>query len=325
MDDGRYTLSGAIQPGDIAGARMRQLASPRIAVNGAATLAERRLDGTLSLRSAALAINADGVVDLARNGFDNMQVTARLLQPGALVRDMRGQRDRAPRCCWTARSPPRASIIACSRRGSSFDADRASINARAAGQGRLSPSPVSVPLRFTAQRGDRGGRRRRRHPAQPVASTACCGSRATTIIGDDLRLRSDKLTSRIELFVDLATGEYTISINGQLGRYLIPGLGIVDVRTQLRVMPGPGGRGIRVVGRGEAIVRRLDNSFLRTLAGGLPRITTGLERGPDGILYLRGVRITAPAINATGNGYRRRDGTFYFEGRARRRNMARSS
>lgn len=311
VDDGRYTLTGAIQPGDIAGARIRQLASPRIAINGAATFADRRLDGTLSLRSAALAFNADGVVDLARNGFDNMQVTARLLRPGDLMADMRGQGIELRLLLDGAFATARYDYRLIAPRVSFGNTGL--INSRAAGKGRLSPSPVSVPLRFTAQAvtgvGDVAGGILRNLSVEGVLRVS-----AKTIIGDDLRLRSDKLTSRIGLFVNLETGDYTISFNGQLGRYLIPGLGIVDVRTELRVIPGPGGRGIRVVGRGEAIVRRLDNGFLRSLAGGLPRITTALERGPDGILYLRGVRITAPSINATGNGYRRNDGTFYFEG-----------
>ena len=59
---------------------------------------------------------------------------------------------------------------------------------------------------------------------------------------------------------------------------------------------------------------RLDNAFFRSLAGGLPRITTNLERTTDGILHFTNLVLTAPQIRLTGNGYRRRDGTFHFEG-----------
>src|SRR5690606_23215676 len=55
-------------------------------------------------------------------------------------------------------------------------------------------------------------------------------------------------------------------------------------------------------------------AFLESLAGGLPRVETRLERGPDGILRLIGLRLIGPEIDLSGNGYRRRDGTFYFEG-----------
>ena len=59
---------------------------------------------------------------------------------------------------------------------------------------------------------------------------------------------------------------------------------------------------------------RLDNAFFRSWRAGCRAITTGLERGRDGMLYFRGLVLTAPQIRLTGNGYRRRDGTFHFEG-----------
>ena len=44
------------------------------------------------------------------------------------------------------------------------------------------------------------------------------------------------------------------------------------------------------------------------------KIVTGLERTPDGILHFTNLVLTAPRLRITGNGYRRRDGTFHFEG-----------
>ena len=100
-------------------------------------------------------------------------------------------------------------------------------------------------------------------------------------------------------------------------RYAIPGLGIVDVMTELKVVPGPGGRGSRVVGTGKAWVRRLDNSFFRDIAGGLPRIETNLERGNDGILHFTNLELFAPALRLSGAGRRNRDGTFHIVARGR--------
>ena len=81
-----------------------------------------------------------------------------------------------------------------------------------------------------------------------------------------------------------------------MGRYLIPGLGIVEVKSTLKIVPGPGGVGTRIIGRGEAWVRRLDNSFLAGLTGGLPYIETGLERGGDGIVRFVGLRLRSPSL-----------------------------
>ncbi|HEX8256491.1 MAG TPA: translocation/assembly module TamB domain-containing protein, partial [Allosphingosinicella sp.] len=64
-------------------------------------------------------------------------------------------------------------------------------------------------------------------------------------------------------------------------------------------------------------VRRFDNRFLASLAGGLPQIDTGLSRGPDKILRFHDLRLTAPSISLAGNGFRRRDGSFWFEGSGR--------
>src|SRR5690606_17125409 len=68
---------------------------------------------------------------------------------------------------------------------------------------------------------------------------------------------------------------------------------------------------------GRAWVRRFDNAFFAGLAGGLPDIETGLVRGPDGILLFRNLRLRGPVITITGDGMRRRDGTFQFEGSGR--------
>ena len=43
--------------------QVARLSSPRIIINGAARLENRRLDTDLSIRSAALSIEADGVID----------------------------------------------------------------------------------------------------------------------------------------------------------------------------------------------------------------------------------------------------------------------
>ncbi len=53
------------------------------------------------------------------------------------------------------------------------------------------------------------------------------------------------------------------------------------------------------------------------LTGGLPRLTTDLERGNDGILRLTNLQIFSPALRLSGQGVRRRDGTFLIDARGR--------
>ena len=308
---GRYDVAGQIAPSLITQGKLMRLTAPAVRVKGNAVLSNRRLDTHLALGSAALAVSANGIVDLSDSSFEGMRIDARLLQPPALFPNM------------TGRSIALKAMLDGSFATARFDylltADRAAFDAtgfeqvRASGQGRLGGSPVNVPLRLTAARvtgvGDVAGGILHNLSVEGVLKVT-----SKLVTGENLRFSSDKLTSRITLLIDLVTGRYDIALSGQLGRYLIPGLGIVDVKTSLKVVPGPNGKGTRIIGRGEAWVRRFDNAFLRGLAGGLPYFETGLERGTDGIVRFVGLKLRAPSIRLAGNGYRRKDGTFFFEG-----------
>lgn len=60
---------------------VQRLTSPRVRIAGSATFADRRLDGTLSLRSTALAMTTTGVIDLGTSAWRNVRIEARLLRP----------------------------------------------------------------------------------------------------------------------------------------------------------------------------------------------------------------------------------------------------
>lgn len=308
---GRYDLEGRLAPEILTPPRLMRLMQPAVGIKGYASLTNRRLDTHLSLTSASLGIGANGVLDLGSSAFENMRIDLRLKQPATLLRGMSGRNVNLTAMLNGGFSTARFDYL--------LTADRIAFDAtgfdtvRASGQGRLGADPVRVPLRLTARRvtgiGDVAGGILRNLSVDGVLKVS-----GRTIAGDNLRILSDKLTSRVTLLVDLATGRFDVGIAGQLGRYFIPGLGIVDVKSTLRVVPGAGGIGTRIAGRGEARVRRLDNAFLASLTGGLPVIETGLERGTDGIIRFVGATLRAPALRLAGNGYRRGDGSFFFEG-----------
>lgn len=314
--DGRYLLKGQAAPSPFLSGKLQRLSAPRILIDGQATLADRRLAGLLKLRTPALSIDADGTIDLADSAFDKLKIAASLLRPPALFPNMTG---RAIRLEATLDGP-----FATAAYDYRLVADRVAFDqtgfetVRAVGTGRLSPSPVRLPVRLTAARvtgvGDVAG-----GILRDLALSGTLDVTAKTVTGSNIALGSDKLKGKLALLLDLVTGRYTVTLSGGLTRYLIPGLGIVDVTSELRVVPDPSGRGTRVEGRGRAWVRRLDNGFLAGLAGGLPAIDTRLVRGNDGIVRFMGLRLTAPGIALAGNGYRRKDGTFFFEGGGRQR------
>ena len=309
--DGQYDLSGTVAPGVLARGRLAALTAPNIRLSASSTFENRRLEGFVTAQSRAIDLRIQGLVDLAENRLQGVEANMRLTDPGALLNGMTG---RNVQLRATLNGP-----IATAAFDYLLTADRVAFGqtgfdrVRASGQGRRTPFPIRVPLKLRTARvtgvGTVAGGILNN---LAVDGTLSVGTRILT--GDMLRLTSDKLNTRIALMVDFATGRYDVGISGQLGRLFIPGLGIVDITSRLQVVPGVNGRGTRIVGRGTASVRRLDNSFLRSLAGGLPVIDTAFERRGDGTILFTGTQLRAPALRLSGNGYRRPDGTFHFEG-----------
>lgn len=308
---GDYRLIGTLAPAPFLAGKLQRLSAPMIYVNGGATLADRQLDTRLELRSAALALNAKGRLDLGASAFGDFAIDANLLRPAALFPNMSG---RAIRLQTVLDGPFRTAAFRYRATAPRFAFDDTGFEvATASGAGRFGGSLVKVPIRFTARRvtgiGDVAGGILADLSVQGVLDVT-----AKALTGTRLALASDKLRGTLDLRVDLVTGDYGVGLTGGLARYLIPGVGIVDVTSQLAAVPGPGGHGTIVKGRGRAIVRRFDNAFLRSLAGGLPTIDTALVRTPDGVMHFSGLTLTGPAIRLAGTGLRRRDGTFQFDG-----------
>jgi translocation and assembly module TamB len=200
--EGHYSLSGLLAPAPILKGKLQRLSSPRILVTGEATLADRQLDTTLSLRSAALAIDAAGVLDLADSAFEGVRINAHLLRPPALFPNMTG---RGVRLNGTLDGP-----FATAEFDYALAAPRIAFDAtgfedvRAQGRGRLSKAPVVVPVRFTARRvtgvGDVAG--------GILANLRVDGQLKVTarrLTGDDLKLDSDKIKGKLSLVVDMET------------------------------------------------------------------------------------------------------------------------
>ena len=312
-DQGRYRLAGRMAPAPFLKGKLQRLTTPTIAVRGQGTLRARQLDGELRLATPSLRVVARGGVDLADGAYRDLRLGADLLKPPSLFKNMTG---RAVRLVATLDGPfGRADFsYRLSSPGIKFDTIGFT-DARAEGRGRTSAWPMRVPLRLQARAvtgvGDVAG--------AILANVRLEGLLSVTpklVRGEGLDLSSDKLKGKVSLLFDLVTGRFDIVVSGGMTRYLIPGLGIVDVKTDLRVVPAENGKA-RVIGKAEAWVRRLDNSFFLGLTGTLPRLTTDLERTTDGVMHFTNLRIYARDLRLSGSGIRRRDGTFHIEARGR--------
>ena len=312
-DKGRYRLSGKMAPAPFLKGKLQRLTHPLIDVAGTATLKDRLLDGQVRLSSPALRAVARGAIDLGANRYRGVRLGVDLLRPQALFDNMSGKN---VRLVWTLDGAFGSADYAYRLTSPQVAFDRTGfVDVRAEGRGTGSPWPMRVPLRLQARAvtgvGDVAG--------AILANVRVEGMLSVTdklVRGDNLKLSSNKLNGKVSLLINLVNGQFDIVISGGLTRYLIPGIGIVDVKSDLRVIPGPN-RKARVVGKAEAWVRRLDNRFFADLTGGLPRLTTDLERTTDGVLHFSNLQVYSPKLRLSGSGVRRRDGTFHIEASGR--------
>lgn len=308
-DSGHYRLQGVWAPAQFLTGKLHNLTQRLVTIRGDGTLKDRQLDGQLSAASPELRAVAKGRIDLASNSYRAMRLGIDLIKPTALFDNMTGK---SVRMVWTL-DGPFASATYSYRLTSDFVRfdDQGFAALRAEGAGRLSAWPMRVPIRLSATAitgiGDVAG--------AMLANPKIEGWLTLTpkmVQGQDLRLTSAKWSGNLSLLIDLVSGRFDLQLSGAMQRYLIPGLGIVDVITDLHVAPGPAGKGSHVVGTAKAWVRRLDNGFFQSLTGGLPSLTTNIERGSDGIVHLADLRLYSPKLRLAGAGLRYRDGTFHL-------------
>ena len=309
VDGGRYRLQGLWAPAPFLKGRLKRLTEQVVNVRGDATLEDRQIEGQLALSSNALRAVARGTIDLAGNRYRRVRLGIDLLRPPALFPNMTGK---GVRMVWTLDGAFGAANYSYRLSSPQVKFDNTGfVDLRAEGRGRFGPWPMRVPLRFQARAitgiGDVAG--------AILANPRIDGWLTITpklVRGEGLRLTSARLNGKMSLLIDLVTGRFEVVMSGAMTRYQIPGLGIVDVVTDLKVVPGPAGKGSYVTGTAKAWVRRLDNAFFADLTGGLPRLETNLERRSDGIVRFSNLQLYSPKLRLSGAGHRNRDGTFHI-------------
>lgn len=309
VDSGRYRLQGQWAPAPFLTGKLQRLTTPAVHIEGDATLKDRILDGELTAWTPELRAVAKGALDLANNRYRDMRLGVDLLKPAALFPNMTGK---SVRMVWTLDGPFATADYSYRLTSPHVQFDNTGFeDLRAEGRGRLGPWPMRVPIVLSARAitgiGDVAGAILARPRIEGWLSIT-----PKLVRGDNLRLTSAKVNGRLSLLIDLVTGRFDVLLSGNLQRYLIPGLGIVDVMTDLHVVPGPNNKGSHIVGTAKAWVRRLDNSFFASLTGGLPSLTTNLERGNDGILHLTNLQLYSPKLRLSGAGQRFKDGSFHI-------------
>lgn len=314
-DDGRYRLAGPVNPGVLVPGLVARLTpgGANLALDG--RFVDQRFDGDVTLNSRVIRLTSDGGYDFGAARFDNMRLDARVLDPSALLAGMAGQNVTGAVLLDGDAARPRFEYLL---RADSLAFGKTMLaGLQARGQGVGFADRIVIPLALTSTRVTGTGAMGDSILAN-LAANGTLTLKDGIVTSDLIRLTSNKIDGRIAVLANLDNGTYNFGFDGTLTGLEIAGLGRVDVISKLSALPAAGG-GAVISGQATALLRRFDNSFLRTLAGGLPRLDTRLSLGPDGIVRLAGLRIAAPALSISADGYRRADGTFYFNGAGRHR------
>ncbi|MCJ8191877.1 translocation/assembly module TamB domain-containing protein [Sphingomicrobium aestuariivivum] len=309
LTDGTYEVDGRFDPSGMVEGTLANLVEGGVAVDSRFTFEDGLVDGEAMLTSEAVRLVADGGVHLTDSRFEGLDLGVDLRRPEALFEQLGGARLRL--------------VASLDGAFSTFDYDyrltspELKVDAitlydlAAEGSGRWSPAPRRVPLTASAGRvvglGLEFEQILRRLRLQTMLVISEDGLRS-----EGLRFRTDKTSGTGNLDMDFDTGAIDFDLDATLSQYLIPGLGLVDVDTELALRPGGGG--LQLDGRATARVTRLDNSFFEGLLGGNPVIETRLARGADGVIRFADTTLSSPLLELSGSGMRRNDGTFYFEG-----------
>ena len=307
---GSFRVTGTAAPGLMSGGVLQRLATPNMAIDAKAVLGERRADLRMTLSSPQLRLGAVGGLDFAAGNFDKFAVDARVLRADALLRGAMIADARLNAKLSGPLARPVVEFIFTTPRlvVATTNLESLKLSGRADTGAGIMVVPVVATLGRIAGLGpDLQAILTNIRVSGPVTINAL------KLTSTRLALASDKLTGRGTLNYDLRTGLYGIGVLGDLVRYPLPGLGLVDVRADLRASPLPVTGQLHINGKAVAAVRQLDNGFFGSLMQGLPTITTDIDLPPGtGAVVFRDLRLASPGLRLSGSGDRQSDGTLHI-------------
>ncbi len=292
--NGTFTVTGPVRAALLAPAAAQRLLSPLVQVNLVTTLEERRADVRLRLNSQAMAVAAEGLLDLGQSQYRDLRIAARLVQPGAIAPQLRGRDLRLAMVLNGAFTRPFVAYDVTAAQLGFGDYTLDGFRATGRAQVRTDRMVVPIVARATSIRGvpeQFGGL------LTNVGINGDLAISGSQILSDNLRIRSDRINATAIVAFDVARGLYRVGLQGRINNFAIDGVGLVDITTDMDVVTRAGGFGIR--GRFVAQTRRLDNASVRDFLGGRAVVSADVVMNPDGIIRLNGIRLTAPLLRIT--------------------------
>jgi hypothetical protein len=304
--DGTFTMSGPMNPALLmAAGPAKTLLSPQVQVNLTTKFDQRRADTRLRLNSPAMAIVADGIVDLGRNRFDNFKVAGRLSRPRAIGPNLDGTDIRLAMVLNGAFATPFVAYELRARTLSFNDMTLELLQAR--GRAKVDSDRISIPIQARA---------RRISGLDPslgslltnVAANGTINISGTRLVSDNLKIRSDRLNATVALAGDFARGQYRAGIQGTVNNYHMEGIGLLDLTTDMDVFTAANGFGLK--GKVAVRTRRIDNPTAAGLLEGNATAAASVAMTPAGVITLDNVRLSSPGLRIASGG-----GTIWPDGR----------
>jgi translocation and assembly module TamB len=303
--DGTISLDGPVRPGlMMAEGPFRRLLAPMVHLNLVSKLANRRADTRLNLSSPAMAVAAEGLIDLGRSRFENLKLAARLSQPGAVAPNLSARDLRVAMVLNGAFGTP---FVAYDLQAAALGFNDTVVEGlRARGRAKVDADRISIPIaarvrRITGLNAAAGGL------LTNVALDGTLNISGPKILSDDLKIRSDRLNATAIVVADLERGQYRAGLQGRIEGYEIEGIGLFDITSDVDVVSAPAGFGLK--GKIAAKSRRIDNVSARDFLGGSATVSAGFGMNPAGVIALDNIRLNAPLLRITsGSGTYRPDG-----------------
>lgn len=311
--DGNFTAKGPVRPGLVMAGTVDRLTAPQLDVDLFAGLNERRVNLKGTLRSPALSADAQGVIDLAASRFSALRINAALLTPGAIMEKVQGRDVRASIILDGPMATPFIDYDITAK-NLAFDATGIE-NLKASGRAVIDTDRIRIPVNATASRvtGLNAAAGGLMNNLRVKGDFAYAGGK---LISDNLKIDSDRIDATAIILADLDNALYRGALKGRVNDYKIDGVGIVNLNTDVELVPGPKG-GFGLSGRFGVRTARWENASVRDFLGGNAVASGRIGMTPEGKFTLAGLKGAAPNFTIqSGSGSYDTDGAIAFDATA---------
>ncbi|EQB31340.1 translocation/assembly module TamB domain-containing protein [Sphingobium ummariense] len=311
--DGNFTVKGPMRPGLVFAGTVDRLTAPALDVDLFAGLNERRVNLKGTLRSPALSADAQGLIDLGKSEFSALRINAALLTPGAIMEKVRGKDVRAS---VILDGPMATPFVDYDITATSLAFDATGIEGlKASGRAVIDADRIRIPVNATARRvtglnAAAGGL------LQNLRVKGDFAYAAGKLISDNLKIDSDRVDATAIVLADLDNALYRGALKGRVNDYKVDGVGIVNLNTDVELVPGPRG-GFGLSGRFGVRTARWENASVRDFLGGNAVMSGRIGMTPEGKFTLAGLKGATPNFQVhSGSGSYDTDGQIAFDATA---------